>query len=381
MPGKEHMVCRLKKSLYGLKQASRCCNKALHDYLSEIGFNQSASDPCVYIQTQKSVAIIAVYVDDLIIVTEAKMQTVKMSLEEKFEMKDMGRLHYCLGIAIVQDDDNGCIWLHQKQYILNMLNRYGMAEANPATTPADINVKLVENDNVSKEVDPISYQSMVGSLLYAAMATRPDIAHAVGVVSKFNSAPTEAHLTAVKRILRYLKGTINLGLKYQKGSNSLTGYSDADWAGDLDDRHSMTGNLFLLAGGAISWLSKKQAVVALSTAEAEYIALSSAAQEATWLRRILAELGNSTGCVPLMEDNQGAIALAKNPVAHARTKHIDIRYHYIREAVQSGLIDLQYCPTHEMCADLLTKLLPKVQFERLRLALGMETLPSVQSTN
>ena len=145
-----------------------------------------------------------------------------------------------------------------QQYILNMLTRFGLAEAKTVSTPADINVSLVKNDGVSKEVDSTLYQSMVGSLLYAAMATRPDIAQAVGTVSKYNSNPTEAHLTAVKRVFRYLKGTLNLCLKYQKQEDgSLSGYSDSDWAGDSDDRHSTTGNVFMMAGGAVSWLSKK----------------------------------------------------------------------------------------------------------------------------
>jgi len=157
-------------------------------------------------------------------------------------------------------------------------------------------------------------------------------------------------------------------------SGKLIGYSDADWAGCLDDRHSTTGNVFLLSGGAVSWASKRQPVVALSTSEAEYIALSSATQEAVWLRRLLTELGASVSPVVLMEDNQSAIALAKNPIAHARTKHIDIRYHYICEAVQDGLIELQYCPTNEMTADLLTKPLPKESFQKFRASLGLETL-------
>ena len=166
---------------------------------------------------------------------------------------------------------------------------------------------------------------MVGSLLYAAIASRPDIAQAVGAVSKFNSKPTQTHLTAVKRILRYLKSTVDISLKYQQTDNcSLIGYSDADWAGDQDDRHSTTGNILLMANGPISWLSKKQPIVALSTSEAEYVALSSITQEAVWLKRLL----NSINAIPpgpvvVMEDNQGAIATAKNPVAHARTKHMD----------------------------------------------------------
>ena len=376
VPGKEHMVCKLKKSIYGLKQASRCWNRAFHNHMEQIGFRSCSADPCVYIRAENSVSIVAVYVDDLIILTstQEEMDSVKADLEEKFRMKDMGLLHYCLGITIVQNGGHKCIWMHQNQYILGMLRRYGMADAKPSPTPADLSVKLVKCDDTSKSIDRVVYQSMVGSLLYVAMATRPDIAHAVGVVSKFSSNPTQAHLTAVKRIMRYLKGTTDLGLKYTADSGNLIGYSDADWAGCLDDRHSTTGNLFLLSGGAISWMSKKQAVVALSTSEAEYIALSSATQEAVWLRRLLAELGAPNSSVVLMEDNQGAIALAKNPIAHSRTKHIDIRYHYVREAVQDGLIELQYCPTNEMTADLLTKPLPKETFQRFRASLGLVTL-------
>lgn len=192
-----------------------------------------------------------------------------------------------------------------------MLKRYGLSDANSVSTPADLSVKLVKDDGVSKAVDQINYQSMVGSLLYAAMATRPDIAQAVGAVSKFNAKPTEAHLTAVKRILRYLKGTTHLVLKYQKlEDGSLIGFSDADWAGDSDDRHSTSGNLFLMTGGAISWLSKIQAIVALSTSEAEYVALSLATQEAVWLRSLLSDIGVSlNGPTVLMEDNQGVILL------------------------------------------------------------------------
>ncbi len=295
---------------------------------------QSAADPCVYVRAVGTLTVVAVYVDDLILITKTaeEMQNMKEILAARFKMKDMGILHYCLGISIEHDDNQKCLWLHQKQYILKILEKYGLTEAKTVSTTANLSVKLEKNDDVRKGVNPVAYQSMVGSLLYAAMATRPDIAQAVGVVSKFNSNPTEAHLTAVKRILRYLKGTADLVLKYQKSEDgTLVGYSDSDWAGDPDDRHSTTGNLFLMAGGAISWLSKKQAIVALSTSEAEYVALSLATQEAVWLRRLLTDLRAApNGPTLLMEDNQGAIAIARNPIAHARTKHIDIRYHSIK---------------------------------------------------
>ena len=262
--------------------------------------------------------------------------------------------------------------MSQKQYILKLLEKYGLSEAKTVATPMDVNVKLLMDDGHSKKVDPVRYQSMVGSLLHAARATRPDIAHAVGIVSKFNSKPTEAHLTAVKRIFRYLKGTLNIVLQYKATGKLLLGYSDADWASDLDNRHSTTGNVFLMSGGAVSWLSQKQATVALSTAKAEYIALSSAIQEAIWLRQLMNDLKLKVEApIEILEDNQGAIALAKNPVGHKRTKHIDIRYHFIREAVRAGSVNLTYCPTKDMVADIFTKPLPKIQFEKLRNQLGL----------
>ena len=380
-PGKEKLVCKLKKSIYGLKQSPRCWNKAFKEYMESIGFKQSNADPCIFIKTEESEKIIvAVYVDDLIIATKTneKMEEVKKSLSSRFKMKDLGRLHHCLGITIEYDETRRCLWLHQKPYILKMLEKFGLSQAKTVSTPANLSVKLRKNDETSKLVDPALYQSMVGSLLYAAIATRPDISQAVGAASRYCSQPNEAHLTAVKRILRYLKGTVNLGLKYEKSqSGTLTGYSDADWAGDLDDRHSTSGNLFLLAGGPITWLSKKQPTVALSTAEAEYMSLCSATQEAVWLRALLNEFNfHQEQPTVIKEDNQGTISMARNPVSHSRTKHIDIKYHYVRETISNGYVTLEYCPTEHMIADLLTKPLARERFETLRSTMGLKCLSS-----
>ena len=254
--GQEHLVCKLKKSIYGLKQSPRCWNKTFTEFMKDLGFKQSTSDPCVFVRSQQELEILAVYVDDLILITESKesMNELKVALKKRYKMKDMGELSYILGISVVQDHEKNCVFLHQKHYIEAILRKYKMDNANPVATPADANVKLKKIDGVSKPVNPSTYQSMVGSLLYAAMATRPDIAQAVSAVSKFNADPNAAHLTAVKRILRYLKGTLNLVLKYERSeSGALIGFSDADWAGDQDDRHSTTGNVFLLGGGAVSW--------------------------------------------------------------------------------------------------------------------------------
>lgn len=198
-------------------------------------------------------------------------------------MTDMGELHYCLGIAITHRFGES-IENQQKHYILKMIEKYNVGDAKVVSTPADPNVRLCKDDGVSKNVDPVFYQSVVGSLLYAAMATRPDISQAVGLVSKFSAKPTEAHLTAAKWIIRYLKGTSDMALRYKKSDKGqLVGYLDANFAGDLDDRHSTSGYVFFMSQGLVSWSSKKQPIVTLSTVEAEHVALSSATQEATWI--------------------------------------------------------------------------------------------------
>lgn len=373
--GEEELVCRLRKSLYGLKQSPRCWNTKFKLFMKEMDFHQSSADPCVFVKfTENGILIIAVYVDDLIPLGSDinELLELKRELSTRFHMKDMGELHFCLGIGIIQDKEASVTKLHQKQYIQRMIEKYGMKDANPVTTPADVNVKLVKQDGVSKHVDKALYQSIIGSLLYAAIATRPDIAQAVSVVSRFCSEPTEMHLTAAKRVLRYLKGTQDMCIMYSPTEEYLCGYSDANWAGDLDDRRSTTGNLFMLANGPVSWLSKKQATVALSTSEAEYIALSSATQEVVWLRRLLCDVSElDQGPTVIYEDNQGTIALAKNPVSHSRTKHIDIRHHFIREATESEIIIVEYCPTKEMLADMLTKPLHRAAFDYLRLKMGL----------
>ena len=200
------MVCKLNKSLYVLKQSLRCWNTVFREYMETIHFMPSTTDPCVYVQGREGMTIVTVYLDDLVIITKRpeEMRKVKESLAAHFRMKYMGKLHYCLGINIQHEKENNCFWIHQKQYIMDMIQKYGLTDAKTVSSPADLNVKLRKDDSVSKQVNSVTSQLMVGSLLYAAIDTRPDIAQAVGAVSKFNANPTEAHLTAVKRILRYL---------------------------------------------------------------------------------------------------------------------------------------------------------------------------------
>ena len=234
------------------------------------------------------------------------------------------------------DVSEGKICINQRPYIDNLVRRFGLSEACGVSTPADVCVKLVADDDVSRPADLKLYQQIVGSLQYAAGGTRPDIAYAVSTIAKFCHQPTEMHMRAAKHVLRYLKQTRDLNFTYVKESpEAIIGYSDADSAGDVQDRCSTSGNVFLLGGGAITWSSRKQSSVALSTVEAEYMALSVATLEAVWLRHLQEELRvTETGPTLIYEDNQGAISMAKNPVFHMRTKHVQIRYHFVREAVE-----------------------------------------------
>ena len=266
--GKEDMVCHLHRSLYGLKQLPRCWNKELSCHLFQSGFQQSKAYPCVFFQWKDGhLNIVSIYVDDLILVVDLMKDLLKTKAElsSRFKMKDLGQLQYCLGIVCEQAD--GCICINQRPYIDNLVRRFGLLEACGVSTPADACVKLVADDGVSRPADPKLYQQIVGSLQYAAGGTRPDIAYAVSTIAKFCHQPTELHMTAAKRVLRYLKQTRDLILTYVKNTpKAIMGYSDADWAGDVKDRRSTSGNVFLPGGGgAITWSSRKQSSVAIST--------------------------------------------------------------------------------------------------------------------
>ena len=371
-PGSENLVCKLNKSLYGLKQAPRLWNALLDEFLKQNDFCQSHADQCIYVQGKSDdLTIIAVYVDDMVIAskTEAKLNQVKLMLTERFKMKDMGELSYILGVNVKQGSE--CMILSQQTYVEQMLEKYGMSNCNPASTPAATDLKLMKDDG-SRPVDQTKYQSMIGSLLYLSVATRPDIAFAVGALSKYNSCPNENHLTAVKRIFRYLRSSSQIGLKYSVGKNGLVGYADASWGSDHDDRHSTSGVVFFSAGSPISWISKRQSTVALSTAESEYVALFASVKEAVWLRQLFEDLGQSQSnptCISC--DNMSAIAIANNSKSSKNVKHMEIKFHYVREAINAKAVATKYCPTEVMLADILTKPLARARFETLRTMLGL----------
>ena len=261
--------------------------------------------------------------------------------------------------------------LHQAQYLTNLLEKFGMQDCKPVATPVDQSTKLLPNEG--EPVNKEQYQALIGGLTYAVTATRPDLAHALGTVNQFCSNPGE-HWKAAKRILRYIKGTIDYRITFDgnKVTNvKLKGYVDADWGSNPNGRKSQSGYLFTVCG-VISWASKKQSVVALSSTEAEYIAASLASQEAVWLRSLLGDISFvQKEPTVIKEDNQGTIALSRNPEYHPRTKHIDIKYHFIRDKVEKKELVLEYYPTEQMLADLLTKQLGKTLFQRLRGLMGV----------
>lgn len=373
-PNGEAMVCKLKKSLYGLKQAPRNWYQHFSEFLVEYGFKKSEHDPCVFLYHEGSQlkCMLIVYVDDVpsgVAAEAAWYQQFIHAVEAKFKIKE-GPLEYCLGLQVEQTD--GQVKVHQSKYAHDVLERFQMTNCNPVSTPLEPGTRLsCDDDGQRSAALKAEYRRLIGSLMYLAVGTRPDLALTLSKLSRVLANPTATHMRVAKRVLRYLRGTLNLGLVYRKTNmqhNVLVGYADADWAGCVDTRRSTTGWFFRLNGGPVSWLSKLQSLVALSTTEAEYVALCSAGCEAVYLRGLLQEIGfgQPASGTPVHEDNFGCVQLTKDSVHHTRTKHIDIRHHKIRELVEHKVVDVVQCPTEHMVADALTKPLARVRFLMLR---------------
>jgi len=374
-------VCLLKKALYGLRQSGRQWHSRLDRELKSLGASQSKNDPCVYFCGQGGdLIILIIYVDDILLISRSnsEISRFKTGLRKSFSTKEFGEARRCLGLEFVRRDDGYSI--HQRGYIEEILTRFGMTDCKPVSTPMEPGSKLPRAKEQNME-DPegsrkLPYRELVGSLMYLAIATRPDIAHAVSWLSRFNECYDETHWLAAKRVLRYLRGTSDLGITYKRSKRSLIGYVDADWANCPEDRKSYTGFVFILANGAVTWESRKQQTVALSSTEAEYMGISEASKEAIYLRRFLLELSfNDLANTTLFCDNVGAQKLVANPVFHSRTKHIDIRHHFVREAVKHHNIELKYTPTEDMAADVLTKGLPGPKHRRCLTLLGQKSRP------
>ncbi|KAI0995000.1 hypothetical protein K3495_g13181, partial [Podosphaera aphanis] len=356
-------VCKLQKALYGLKQAPRLWQKHLRKCLAEVEFEPLASDNCLYLNKQTGILIVT-YVDDFLVIGKNidHINRLKKKLAKKFQLEDLGPASYFLGVRITRNRARKRIYLSQDAYACQILDRFGLENCRPADTPmaAGFEKFLVPNDSTATSAQIKQYQSKVGSLLYLAVHTRPDIAFACSAFSRYLSNPSPQHLKGVDRILRYIKGTINLGIMYD-GNNlnpHFHGYCDSDWGGDKGTRRSTGGSVFFLAGGVISASSKSQPNVSLSSTEAEYYSYSSSIQELLWIQQVMAQMqysGKDIVSTRIYSDNQSSIALGNNPELHQRTKHIDIKHHFIREHIDSGRVDARYISTHEMAADGLTK--------------------------
>lgn len=373
VPGHEHKVCKLRKSIYGLRQSARCWNKALHAALLELKFKPSTADPCLYIRYEEPTVVILVYVDDLLIgsVVESEIDKVFEGLRKKFDVTSLGSVRHFLGYEI--EKQGRYYTLRLSAYIDTLLGKFNMENCRPSKTPMDPGYTSTNEDSKRFD-DPTLYRSLVGALLYLAVNARPDLSLSVGLLGRKVSEPNNMDWCAAKRVLQYLRATRDWRLVFGPGEGwRLRGFSDSDWAGDRRTRKSTTGFIFFYGSGAISWVSKGQSSVALSSLEAEYNALSLTCQETVWLRRLLLELGEPEGAATVVfEDNQGCLSFATSERTSGRVKHIDTKRHYIRELAEKEVIKLVYCPTTEMVADALTKPLGPTAMQKFIKQVGLK---------
>lgn len=363
--------CKLQKSLYGLKQSPRLWQSTLKKALQRLSFEPLQADDCVYINRKNSI-LVTTHVDDFLIAGKKgqELTQFKENLANQFKVDDLGPVQFYCGIRIVRDLPNRKVYLLQDAYITKILERFGMAECNPVSTPMEVGAgkDMVPYKEQASQTEITEYQSLVGSIMFC-LKTRPDIAYAMSVLCRFLTNPSPQHLVAGKRVLRYLKGTLNLAICYGGGNPGddnmkLVGYSDSDYAGCRYSFKSTSGYVFLFAGGVICAQSKRQTVVALSTLEAEYYGMAKAAMEAAWLRQFFKEISytnDDAKKVRIYGDNQGSLSLVENPELHGKTKHILVKYHYTRQQLQAGLIDMWYVKSADMKADGLTKPLSRVK--------------------
>ncbi|KAM1726180.1 hypothetical protein ACFX12_016980 [Malus domestica] len=369
-------VCKLQRSIYGLKQASRSWNIRFDTEIKTFGFAQNEDDNCVYQKVVgKAVVFLVLYVDDILLFGNdtAVLSSVKVWLSKTFHMKDLGDASYVLGIKLYRDRSRKLIGLSQSMYIDKVLSRFQMEQSKKGFLPVGHGIHLSKSMEPKtpeeiRQMSCIPYASAIGSLMYAMICTRPDIAYAVSITSRYQSNPGSEHWTAVKTVLKYLRRTKDMFLVYGGASElRVEGYTDADFQSDVDDRSSNSGYVFTLNGGAVSWKSKKQSVTADSTTEAEYVAAAEAGKEAFWMMKFITELGvvpTITSPVTLYCDNNGAIAQAKEPRAHQKNKHIDRRFNIIRRYAAEGKINILKVASADNVTDPLTKPMSQIQLDR-----------------
>lgn len=373
------VVCKLEKSLYGLKQAPRCWNLKFTKFLNEFQFKECEADKCVFVgQFDNEQVYLALFVDDGLIAANSikTLKYIENRLSDTFKIT-IGDSSNFVGLQISRKRPQKSLVIHQSAYTKKIINKFKMDIAKPVSVPADPHVILSPSEINNEKPSNVPYQEAVRSLVFLAAVSRPDISYAVNLVSKYLNNHNHEHWRAVKRIFAYLSGTLDHCIEYTDGGSKLEliGFSDADYAGDVETRRSTTGYLFCLANGAVSWLSQRQKMVTLSSTESEYVAASTAAKEAMWLRKLLHDIGYPCASeTTLYIDNQSAIQLIKNPVYHKRIKHIDVRYHYIREKVENKDLAIEYIPSENQRADILTKALPKERFGKLCISMNLSSM-------
>ena len=372
----ENKICKLNRAIYGLKKAPKLWYQRFDEYMMENGFKKSKNDYCLYTKFEgKDKLYVLIFVDDLIITgsNHVQVEVFKKLLSEKFKMKDLGNISYYLGITVTQDLEKGILTLCQENYLTDVLERFGMLDCRPINTPLDVNFNqnlLNRKCSESMKLETKCRQA-IGCLMYAVLGTRPDLCASVNILSRFQNCASTELWNCIKRVMRYIKHTLDVKLTYCKNVNSvlIRGYVDADWGGSLLDRKSTTGFCFQIYGNTVAWSTKKQMCVALSSTEAEYIALCAGVIEACWFRQLFIDLkvgDDSDLSVVLFEDNQSAIRISKSCEQPKRLKHIDIKYHFVQEKVKDGTIEIQYINTANQVADILTKPLGRILFEKLR---------------
>ena len=374
-PHKPDDVYKLKRALYGLKQAPRAWYDRLIAYFTEHGFKRGSTDTTLFIRKDKNSFVVAqIYIDDIVFgaTNDSLAHSFVGKMKAMFEMSMVGELTYFLGLQVKQMDS--VIYINQVKYARNLVKRLGLDNATHARTPMAANAKFT-SDPSGEFVDVTLYRSMIECLLYLT-ASRPDIAFGVGVCSRFQSNPKVSHLNAIKRIIKYVGGTCDYGLFYSKGSNlPLVGFSDSDWASNTDDRKSTTGGCFYVGANLVAWMSKKQNFVSLSTAEAKYIAAGSCCSQLLWMKKLLNDYGISQDTMVVYCDNSSAIDISKNPIQHSKSKHIEIRYHFIRDLVERKIVCLECIPIERQNTDIFTKPLDRSKFETLRQVIGVILCP------
>ena len=385
---------KLNKSLYGLKSSPKDWNLKFNNVMLKLGFRRSENDYCLYVKIAKAYKLyLLLYVDDVLLAGSSieEVQQTKSILTREFKVKDLGQMKRYLGISFLRR--NECMLLNQTDYLKRVLEKFGMENCKPVATPMEVNFQheILKRDKSDNEEIETKCRKAIGCLMYAMLCTRPDLSVSISILSRYQACASEELWQALKRVFRYISGTLDFSLTFncKVFKHCIEGYADSDWAGDRVDRKSTSGYVFKVLGCTVSWSSKKQLSVALSSTESEYVALSSACSEACWLQRLYEDFDIRNDCdgsegdesrrgksVIIYEDNQSAIKVSKNPEQHTRMRHIDVRHHFIREKVSEGTVEVKYLPTHEQVADVLTKPLGWVLFGEFRKHLGVIKMQS-----